>query len=386
MCGILGFTRYVASPSQLIAATVMAQKMVERGRQSWGTTDGLTVAKDVGAITKHSLLDTHIGQRSSSPGGVLFAHTRASSHGSVSKENAHPHILVSDDASNMVIGVHNGTVASACMFKHNAKKFEVDTQLLFDLIVNDQPTDEIEGTGVLVYMVNNEALRFLRFNSTNLYIAQDLGTGGLMWASTKIAVEEAAELAGIKLGEEIKTQPETIYELREGEGTIGHVLVEIGKKKFSTLTATTYTDATGAQQFHRRQNHHQGVWGVGSGYHQGSGTVHHYKCKVCDALRPEQTEVGVCPLCLAIAEQPDNSTNYGNFLWFGHHELVAPSDQTHNPPTQLPVQQELTDSFDNYINETETNIDTVLNGGEVGALVVGAKIIQLPWQYAYDGD
>lgn len=332
MCGILGFTRYTASPSQLIAATVMASKMSDRGKQSWGTTNGLTVAKDVGSITSTSILATHLGEQSFSPGGVVFAHTRASSHGSVSKQNAHPHILISDNAANMIIGVHNGTIAHPSMFKHNHKKFEVDTQLVYDLIVNDQPTDHIEGTGVLVYMVNNETLRFLRFNSTNLYIAQDLGTGGLIWASTKTAVEEAAAMAGIALGEEIKTTAETIYELREGEGEAGHVLVEVGKRKFSTLTATTYTDNTGAQQFHRRHHAAGGVYS-GTGY---TGTPYYGKCKVCDALKPEQTEIGVCPLCLEVANTPTNSLNMEAFLWYGHHCILE--DEEPAPTTELFVQ------------------------------------------------
>jgi hypothetical protein len=313
MCGILGFSRYVASPSQLIAATVLASKMVDRGRQSWGTTNGVEVLKDVGSITNTSLLHTHFAETSFSPGGVVFGHTRASSHGSITPENAHPHRLISADQQTTIVGVHNGTVTQASMTKHNTKNFQVDTQLLYDLIVNNQPTDDIEGTGVLVYMVNGSQLRFLRFNSSNLYVAQDLSTGGLIWSSTKTAVEEAATMAGIFLGAEIKTEPETIYELQEGTEAEGQVLREVGKRKFSTLTTVTYVDHTGAQQFRGHSRGSQ-YYGGGSGYHGGPK-----KCKVCAALKPEDEDLMVCPLCLHIATLANNATNNQSFLWFGHH-------------------------------------------------------------------
>jgi hypothetical protein len=322
MCGILGFTQYEARPSQIIAAAILASKMVDRGRQSWGTTNGWTVTKAVGSITSANLMSTHIGEASQSPFGVMFAHTRASSHGSVSAENAHPHTLVSDNGQHQIIGVHNGTITHPCMIQQNTKKWEVDTQLIYDRLVNDGLTTNLEGTGVLVYMLDGEHLRFLRFNSTNLYIANDLDTGGLIWASTETAVKEAAAMAGIKLGAEIKTEPETIYQVAVDPNTKLHTLVVVGERKFARPIQTSYTDRSGATQF--------------AGAYSGCGySPSHTKgtCVVCNSLKEMDTGLGLCELCLEIALDKNNSINYESFLWFGHY-MPTVVEEVSDAPTE----------------------------------------------------
>ena len=213
------------------------------------------------------------------------------------------------------------------MSQHNKKKFEVDTQFVYDLLVNEQSTEHVEGTGVLVYVVNNKRLRFLRFHSTNLYIAQDLSTGGLIWASTKDAVKLAATMGGITLGPEIETQPETIYEVVTTEDK-GHQLMEVGKQKFAPLHQTTYTNAAGAQQFV-----------ASTGYRSGQtvSTVNYAraKCRCCGTLNTNQSEgLDLCGLCLEIATHADNSMNQQSFWWFGHY---MPPEENFDTEPPAPV-------------------------------------------------
>ena len=323
MCGILGFTKYTASPQQLLMVSVMADKMVDRGRQSWGSTDGITVKKFTEAISVANWSQGHFMEPSQGHLQTLLVHTRASSHGAITVENAHPHIAVSADAMHMIVGVHNGTIVEDSMVAHNTKKFEVDSQMIFDMLVNNVPTKDLEGTGVLVYMHDENSLRMLRFNSTNLYVARDLSTGGLIWASTQEAVLKAAQRAGVELGSEIKTEPHTIYEIQDSPE--GHTLVEIGKQEFATPKAVVHVH-NGADWFGQvtQRGHHHGTTGYHGGYHQ---TL----CLGCKSLRKANQGFGFCTVCTKIALAPTATQWENSVMYMGHYlgtELTAQDPQT----------------------------------------------------------
>lgn len=315
MCGILGFTKYIASPSQVIMASAMVDKMVDRGRQSWGSTDGTNIYKAASNVMTDNWLQSHIGSASEGHLQTMLVHTRASSHGSICIENAHPHIVVSDDMKHLIIGVHNGTITDASMKARNHKNFEVDSQMVYDILVNGQPTADLEGTGVLVYMQDYNSLRMLRFNSTNLYVARDLGTGGLVWASTEEAVLKAAHRGGVTLSTEIKLAPLTIYEVQDSPE--GHTLVEIGKQEFATPKAVV-TTINGAEFFHA-------TWGgharhQTSGYHStDAGTL----CTSCKSLRKAAQGIGLCLVCSKIALAPSASVWYTSMIYTG--DYVGPA-------------------------------------------------------------
>lgn len=331
MCGIFGFTRYIAAPEQIALAINLGMRMTTRGQQSWGTTDGIEVKKDVGSFANAKWHNSHLFKPSTGPMEVLLGHTRASSHGSISKENAHPHTMVSDDAKKMIIGVHNGTVSKDAMEKYNTKNFEVDTQMIYDLLVNGKSTKGITGTGMLVWIEDTAKIRFCRFNSTNLYIANDQYNGGLIWASTKSAVVEGAEQCGISLGPEITFKADTIYEVRAVDGV--DTLVEIGPQEFGGTIGTVYVNSTGAEMFEDWGNgvrrSQRGSVVAYSGY--GTATTYHAttpsKCLCCGVLRPTPA-TGLCLLCTEIAMQPDAREWFDGFLFVGNHTPKAVTKQS----------------------------------------------------------
>jgi len=264
----------------------------------------------------------------------------------VSVDNAHPHRMVNTDGSKVIVGVHNGTVQQPSMTRFNTKKFDVDTQMLYDRLVNDLPTDQIEGTGVLVYMQNESSMRFLRFNSTNLYVARDTTTGGLVWASTKDAVLTAAKRAGVVLSEEIITKPETIYEVQEHDNM--HKLVEIGKQKFGIITQNVYTDTTGAQCFLPSRT------GYGHGSHKSA------ICPQCKTLRPRSDGWGLCVVCQDISLTETNSYYENTYVYVGHYIGPTEPDPT---PTKPPTTGAL--AVPQTLSSVSTTDRTVLDAYEL---------------------
>jgi hypothetical protein len=335
MCGIFGFTKYTASPQQLVMVSVLADKMVERGRQSWGSTDGITVKKFAETIALGNWSLGHFMEPSQGHLQTMLAHTRASSHGAITVENAHPHVAFSEDAMHMIVGVHNGTIVDDSMVAHNTKKFEVDSQMIFDMLVNDLPTKDLEGTGVLVYMQDQNSLRMLRFNSTNLYVARDLGTGGLIWASTQAAVLQAALRAGITLSDELKVEPCTIYEVQDSPQ--GHTLVEVGKQEFAAPKAIVHVH-NGADWF-GNQVQRQRYNGVGSGYHGGT---YEALCLGCKSLRKTVQGFGFCTVCTKIALAP-KASSWENSVMYMNHYLGTELTSEPTPPI-VPAGQTKTDA------------------------------------------
>jgi glucosamine--fructose-6-phosphate aminotransferase (isomerizing) len=103
MCGIIGFVG--SEPAAPIVLDGL-RKLEYRGYDSAGMASigngKLHLKKDVGKIEeieqRHKLAKL--------PGNIAIAHTRWATHGSVSRENAHPHV----DGSHQIAVVHNGIV------------------------------------------------------------------------------------------------------------------------------------------------------------------------------------------------------------------------------------------------------------------------------------
>lgn len=336
MCGIFGFTKYLATPQQVIMASTLANEMVSRGRQSWGTTNGKEVSRAVGPITEADLSTTDLLYTSQGPFGLMLCHTRAASHGGVSESNAHPHTICSDDANTIVIGVHNGTLFETCMTEHNPKKYEVDTQLIYDYIANNKDPKDLKGTGVLVWAQDYTSVNFARFNSGNLYLAPILGAtdedivGSLVWASTKAAVLKAAKLAGVTLGDEIAVDEFDVYTLTESATTKYHSISKTGRFEVGLPNhVTTFTDGTGATIIRSKGSYHStggryvGSYGQtttssyfgGGGYQSTDST-----CPRCKTFRLAGSTMGMCNYCARGLADADCPNWDGEFIFVGHHD------------------------------------------------------------------
>lgn len=133
MCGIIGYV----GEGQAAPVIFSGLKRLEyRGYDSAGiatVSDGIHVKKDAGRIRDiHSRLDLN-----GLPGSVGIGHTRWATHGSVTRENAHPHT----DCTGKIVLVHNGIIENFQELKRELKghkfKSETDTEILAHLIEDE---------------------------------------------------------------------------------------------------------------------------------------------------------------------------------------------------------------------------------------------------------
>ncbi|OYT43405.1 MAG: hypothetical protein B6U88_01115 [Candidatus Aenigmarchaeota archaeon ex4484_56] len=130
MCGILGYIGY-KDALQILQEGL--KKLTYRGYDSWGfglkTEEKIEVIKDVGDFEKSENLPkikSNLG----------ISHTRWSTHGRVSKENAHPH--TTEDG--LIAVVHNGIIENfqelknELISKGHRFKSETDTEIICHLI------------------------------------------------------------------------------------------------------------------------------------------------------------------------------------------------------------------------------------------------------------
>lgn len=262
MCGIFGFSELNDNTRQLIP--VLALKMVERGRDSWGCTNGLELYKTTGNIV--NTFNKVFEKWEDSQEGVIF-HTRGASAGSaITAENAHPHRFATTVENNdeymivkFITGIHNGYISNHTELKKkytDRSWFDVDTKHVFKHIADGLDTKEIRGVGVLAWyetlIKTNKAdnkmtvlsndLKFVRFNSTNLYIVK-LTTGEFVFASTEDAVFTACKLSGLQIECFYPTKENIVYSIGLDEDNIPAFL-ELGKMEFSAREVYNYENFT----------------------------------------------------------------------------------------------------------------------------------------------
>lgn len=203
MCGIFGFDKRTNATEFMTPA--LAIYMHERGRQSWGVTDGRQVHKEPSDI-----IDS-FEEKFYSP---AIYHTRAASVGEVTQGNAHPFTSVVGDLR--VVGVHNGHISNHSELDTRYKRnFSVDSMHIFQHLAERKDVSELTGWGAVVWaetqICKPEAppqIFMSRFNTQDLHVVKlDTKEGELVWASTKSAIEAAMQLAGLR--------PKYFYKIEE---------------------------------------------------------------------------------------------------------------------------------------------------------------------------
>jgi predicted glutamine amidotransferase len=245
MCGIFGFSK--RTPVTEAMMPFLAWEMVERGKDSWGVTDGKHILKKLGPIYESWELPKW--------GDQLIFHTRAGSVGDKTVENQHPWMFKELDGDGgqtggYVVGVHNGCIPNHKeLNKKYNREYEVDSMHVFAHIAEGWPTGDIHGYGALAWFhVDEEGyaeLNLARFNMIDLNIFQ-LDTGEIVFCSQATPVERAAMMCGVKSYVKYKVEDERRIYVRvteEGE----HVLVGSNVMKFNTryLPASGYTSQKG---------------------------------------------------------------------------------------------------------------------------------------------
>lgn len=230
MCGIFGFSRLTENTLPLIPS--LAYEMSDRGKDSWGCSDGINLYKSLGNII-HNHKSNYLDWVCES--GIIF-HTRGASTGTnITIENAHPHafesklVNITDNTtqSHVITGIHNGYINNHFGLKQkypDRDNFGVDTRHIFKHICDDNDTNELSGSGVIAWyktVVNktkadnhtdehpsfirniiSNTLFLSRFSSASLYVCQ-LSTGEVVFASTKSSVEHACSFSGATIAHEI---------------------------------------------------------------------------------------------------------------------------------------------------------------------------------------
>lgn len=216
MCGLWG-CRFKQPDNRLGTYLAVAGVLMDqRGGHSWGFYADNGLFKDVG------LFSTHV--RTAGFDGTLFlGHCRYATVGAISKENSHPF------QSGSIIGAHNGGVANWKELNDKyGRKFQVDSQHIFEHISLDLPTTEVVAHGAVTYVNTAEeeqTVRLVRLMTGSLYVAQvyeddDKSSPlGVVWGSTELSVKAGLVSAGFKTFDISEPVWEDIYEARP-DGTI----------------------------------------------------------------------------------------------------------------------------------------------------------------------
>ncbi len=194
---------------------ILAIYMNERGRDSWGMTDGKFIYKSVGQI-----IDQFDELDLESP----TYHCRSGSVGSISHRNAHPFEFTHehDGHKKRVVGVHNGHVNNYIGLKNRYQRqhFEVDSEHIFAHLAEDKPISDITGWGTVVWYEQIDDGPVTRYFSTftgGPLAVVKLKTGEIIFASTDRSLQIAIQMTGAIADKWYKIQADTKYTIENGE-------------------------------------------------------------------------------------------------------------------------------------------------------------------------
>lgn len=200
MCGIAGWILDEKPSTEFVL--MLMSNMETRGHQSFGFYNGElnSVSRHVGAITdtlKASDLQFAHG----------FFHTRHATTGDIIADNSHP-FEVSD-----IIGAHNGMVYNhkELNLKFN-RTCEVDSEHIFFHIKDGLPMSDLDGYGAIEY-VQSGRYYIAACNDGELVCA--MLENGIVWASTKDAIESACFQSGYIIKHYYQIDEEIVYEVRK---------------------------------------------------------------------------------------------------------------------------------------------------------------------------
>lgn len=209
MCGIFGFSERTQFTTGM--APFLAWEMEDRGRHSWGCTNGMDLIRRIGPITSSWELPEW--------DGAMIFHTRAASCGAVTIENAHPFKFLKKGGdenvyTDWIYGVHNGCISNHDeLNKRHSRKFEVDSMHIFANLAEEKNMEEINGWGAIAWLVDDK-LNLLKFNGGSLEVAL-LESGEIVFASTRDPIERSIKMVGAKLKHFYNINTETHYFCRQ---------------------------------------------------------------------------------------------------------------------------------------------------------------------------
>jgi hypothetical protein len=272
-------------------APFIALEMENRGKDSWGGTDGKEVIKRVGPILDSFEFPEHWKQ-------AIF-HTRAATVGAISERNAHPFVCIADGRK--VIGIHNGHVSNYDMLKTKYQRpwAEVDSEHIFQHLAERRAMDDLFGSGTIAWFENEQpTIHLARWNYGALECA-NLPDGSFVFASTREAIVKACRL--------LKVNPSWWQLLNDG---FEHKVVKDEEQKKDIIRIAA--EKLGLGESYRvvsggRANgggRYSGIpWNSGGGYGYGyGGTANNHQAKfdkMCRRCDNDDCDSYICKKCVA---------------------------------------------------------------------------------------
>lgn len=259
MCGIAGIS--VAVGDTKLNTRVVAEELLlsieSRGRQAtgaaWFTPEGDTVDLTKVPVTASHFLKHRLEHLPEST-PVMILHTRFGTHGDGSNRlNLHP--VVHD----RIIGVHNGVLRNHHkLFAAAGRKpiGEVDSEGLMAILnTEEHPTDvlgQMEGDAAIAWLdlAEPEVLHLACVTGRPLCIGQT-EEGSLIFASTALAVRNAARAGKVRLVFEEEVKEETYMRV------VGGIITEV-----QTIKGVKHSDAAFRSKY---------AWTSGTGATGGTG-------------------------------------------------------------------------------------------------------------------
>lgn len=134
-----------------------------------------------------------------------IGHNRWKTVGTVSKQNAHPFMVLDETGACHLVGAHNGTLKNKHVLT-NHTDYGTDSEALYNDIAFkglEDTISKVEGAWALSYFDHiNKELRFLRNKERPLFFAFEEGKKTLFWASEVWMIRIATSRHGIKLDED----------------------------------------------------------------------------------------------------------------------------------------------------------------------------------------
>lgn len=292
MCGIIG---YKGSKNAVKVVFEGLKDLEYRGYDSWGIASlngNIELVKDVGKIGLIKFKDLNL-----KPSNMAIAHTRWSTHGSVTQTNAHPHFSVNEDFAL----VQNGIVENFQELRGELKvkghqfKTETDTEVIVRLIEEERKEkkdlkqaarsafQKLKGRNAIVLIekeskriiaIRNGSPLMLGIGDKEYIIASDPSplleyTKQIIFLDDKEMVEinNDYKIFDIESKKEIKKEIQTInWNLEQAKkGEYPHFMLKEILEQKHTIKQALVQDPELIQNIAREINNAFGVYAVGCG-------------------------------------------------------------------------------------------------------------------------